>query len=73
MVGPGSKRRTAGLIRRLRRLGWMGAVVLAGVWIGLGFVPHLGTDWVWFLRAAIFFVAAGLLWFAHDPSRDFEA
>jgi putative flippase GtrA len=54
----------------LRRLGWLSTLALAGVWIGVGFIPDLPSNWVWFSRAAIFFIGAAVIWFAYDPSED---
>lgn len=46
---------------------WLATAVLAVVWVGLGFVPGLHPSWIWLGRAAIFFAAAAILWFAYDP------
>lgn len=46
---------------------WIATAVLAIVWLGLGFVPGLRQSWIWLGRAAIFFAAAVILWFAYDP------
>jgi hypothetical protein len=46
---------------------WLATGVLAVVWVGLGFVPGLHPSWIWLGRAAIFFAAAAILWFAYDP------
>ena len=67
MVERGSAK---GVLQALRRLGWLAAVALAGVWVGVGFVPHLASSWLWFSRAAIFFIGAAAMWFAYDPSED---
>ena len=78
MVEPGFRRRvlrnrSSGVGGMLRRLGWLVAVALAGVWVGLGYVPQLESSWVWLGRAALFFIGAGLMWFAYDPSEDSRA
>lgn len=54
----------------LRRLGWLSTLALAGVWIGVGFIPALTSNWVWVSRGAIFFIGAAVIWFAYDPSED---
>jgi hypothetical protein len=53
-----------------RRLGWLTAVALAGIWMGLGYIPQIDATWMWLGRAALFFIGAGLMWFAYDPSED---
>jgi hypothetical protein len=47
---------------------WIATAVLAAAWIGLGFLPGLHQSWIWLGRAAIFFIAAAVLWFAYDPA-----
>jgi putative flippase GtrA len=75
MAEPWSKRKTgrreaAGVLNLLRRLGWLTTIALAGVWVGLGFVPDLSSNLIWFSRAAIFFIGAAVIWFSYDPSED---
>lgn len=73
MVDSWSKRgasRGRGAVALLRRIGWLATLALAGVWVGVGFVPNLTSNWVWFARAAIFFVGAAVIWFAYDPTED---
>lgn len=65
--------RPLGVMGLLRRLGWLVSLALAGVWIGLGYVPSLDSNWVWLARAGLFFVGAALMWFAYDPSEDSQA
>lgn len=65
--------RSSGVTGLLRRLGWLVTVALAGVWIGLGYVPSLESNWVWLARAGLFFIGAALMWFAYDPSEDSRA
>lgn len=72
---PGSKAgpprsRPVGMVSTLRRLGWLATLALAGVWIGVGYVPRLDTDWMWWARAGLFVLGAGVIWFAYDPSED---
>ena len=65
-----ARSRATGLMPLLRRLGWLATLALAGVWVGIGFVPKLESNWVWISRAAIFFVGAAVIWFSYDPSED---
>jgi hypothetical protein len=78
VAGPGFKRRTIrGRPSRgsslLRRLGWLAAIALAGVWVGVGYVPQLDSDLMWLVRGGLFFIGAGLMWIAYDPSEDSAA
>jgi hypothetical protein len=52
---------------KIRWPAWIATAVLAACWVGLGYVPGLNSSWIWLGRAAIFFVAAVVLWFAYDP------
>lgn len=69
----GLRDRSSSVTGLLRRLGWLVALALAGVWIGLGYIPYLESSWVWFARAGLFFIGAVLMWFAYDPSEDSRA
>ena len=59
-------------LRAVRWSGWLAAAFLVAAWIGLGFVPGLRLSWMWFGRAAIFFIGAAVLWFAYDPGEPDE-
>jgi hypothetical protein len=65
-----SRGRASNAVALLRRVGWLATIALAGVWVGVGFVPNLTQNWVWFSRAAIFFIGAAVIWFAYDPTED---
>jgi hypothetical protein len=66
---PGGKRSD---LLAVRWPGWVATAALAAVWIGLSFIPGLRTNWIWLARAAIFFIAAGVLWLAYDPAEPDE-
>lgn len=56
--------------RLIRRLVWLAALALAGVWIGVGYIPSIDANWIWLTRAALFFAGAALMWFGYDTRED---